>query len=90
MSNLEKLPTELLVTIFLCSMNMDLPRASPVIGGKLSSEAVYARTVIAAFGPTWEQAYGRHSQRISPSVGDGFAIRRTVHGVGDHELQVSS
>lgn len=86
MSDLEKLPTELLVAIFLHSMNMDLPRSSPVIGGKLSSEVVYTRTVIAAFGPTWENTYGRHRQRIPPN---DFATTHEVHGLADHELQVS-
>lgn len=58
MSHLEKVPTELLVEIFLYSMNMDLPRSSPVIGAKLSSELIYTRTVIAAFGSTWHDGYG--------------------------------
>jgi hypothetical protein len=80
MSNLEKLPTELLVAIFFYSMNMDLPRSSPVIGGKLSNEVVYTRIVIAAFGPTWEYAYGRHRKRCN------FAQKHEVHA----ELQVSS
>jgi hypothetical protein len=50
MSALEKLPTELLETVFLYCLNLDLPRASPVIGGKLGSEVVYLRTVVSAFG----------------------------------------
>ena len=57
MSLLERLPTELLEEIFLYCMNLDLPRSSPVIGGKLSSEVVYTRTVLAAFENTWEWYY---------------------------------
>lgn len=63
MSNLEKLPTELLLEIFLHSMNIDLPRSSPVIGGKLTSELVYTRTIIVAFGPTWDAGYGNYILR---------------------------
>ena len=50
MSRLEKLPTELLEKVFLYCFNLDLPRASPVIGGKLSSDHIYMRTMIKAFG----------------------------------------
>lgn len=57
MSPLERLPTEILEQIFFHSMNFDLPRSSPVIGWKLSSEAVYNRTIISAFGVTWEMYY---------------------------------
>lgn len=60
MSNLEKLPTELMVEIFFHSMNIDLPRSSPVIAGKLTSELVYIRTVIEVFGPTWKEGYGNY------------------------------
>ncbi|EPE26673.1 hypothetical protein GLAREA_02586 [Glarea lozoyensis ATCC 20868] len=54
MSLLERLPTELLETVYLYALNINLPRASPIISGKLSSELIYHKTVIAAFGPTWE------------------------------------
>ena len=53
MSSLERLPVELLEKIFLFCMNLDLPRSSPVVGGKLSSEIIYSQTLINAFGPTW-------------------------------------
>lgn len=54
MSDLEKLPIELLEKVFLYCMNLDLPRSSPIIGGKLSSELIYTQTVINAFSPQWE------------------------------------
>ena len=63
MSALEKLPTELLETVFLYCMNLDLARSSPVIAGKLSSELMYSRTVIAAFGPTWDRWHGQERHR---------------------------
>ncbi|RAL65989.1 hypothetical protein DID88_005650 [Monilinia fructigena] len=59
MSQLEKLPTELLETIFLYCLNLSLPACSPVIGGKLSSETVYSKTIIAAFDPIWDEWYGK-------------------------------
>ena len=58
MSALEKLPWEVLETIFLHCLNLEMPRASPVIAGKLSSEATFLRAMMAAFGPTWDQYYG--------------------------------
>jgi hypothetical protein len=59
MSLLERLPTEILETVFLYCLNLELPRASPVIAGKLSSEIVYLHTILSAFGPTWEKWHGR-------------------------------
>lgn len=69
MSSLEKLPTELLEKVFYYCMNLDLPRSSPVIGGKLSSEGVYVRTVLAAFDETWEDWYGKN---FAPAFNVGF------------------
>jgi hypothetical protein len=54
MSQLERLPTELLEKVYLFAMNINLPRASPIIGGKLSSEIIYLKTIAAAFNYTWQ------------------------------------
>ncbi|TGO28531.1 hypothetical protein BPAE_0026g00210 [Botrytis paeoniae] len=59
MSELEKLPTEILEQIFFGCWNLSLPACSPVIGGKLSSVAVYNKIIIAAFGPVWDKWYGQ-------------------------------
>ena len=40
-------------------MNFDLPRASPIISGKLSSESIYIKILLSAFKPIWDRAYGR-------------------------------
>lgn len=56
MSTLEKLPTELVESIFLHSMNINLPLASPTICGKLSSESTYIKSLMSAFGPCWAKA----------------------------------
>ncbi|KAI9730145.1 MAG: magnesium ion transporter [Claussenomyces sp. TS43310] len=59
MSLLEKLPTEILERVFLFCLNFDMPRASPVLCGKLSSQHVYVEAVMAALDPTWEESYAR-------------------------------
>lgn len=53
MSNLEKLPTELLEKVFFFCMSLDLPRSSPIIAGKLSSELIFMQAVNSAFEDTW-------------------------------------
>ncbi|KAM3075877.1 magnesium ion transporter [Clarireedia jacksonii] len=58
MSLLEKLPTELLETIFLLCLNLALPNCSPIIGAKLSSDIIYRKLIIAAFDPTWDAYLG--------------------------------
>lgn len=55
MSLLERLPVELLETVYQYAMNLALPRSSPTIAGKLSSEMIYIKTASAVFEPTWQQ-----------------------------------
>ena len=45
---LEKLPVELLETIFLQNLNISLPQASPIIGEKLASKHVESQLVLRA------------------------------------------
>lgn len=93
MSLLEKLPTELMVEVFIHSMNTDLPRSSPVIAGKLTSELVYIRTVIEAFGPTWENGFGKYTKGNRGRVGVDFppdVSNKDLDRKGDAGLQVSS
>jgi hypothetical protein len=86
MSNLEKLPVELLEKVFLSCMNLELPRSSPVIAGKLSSDIVYLHTILAAFSPTWDTWHARGGlQWVEPGEDDGI----TCIFDGDHKLQVS-
>ncbi|KUJ23528.1 uncharacterized protein LY89DRAFT_635836 [Mollisia scopiformis] len=70
MSDLEKLPTEILEVIFLFCLNINLPNASPVIAGKLSSPIIYNKTLLAAFGPTWASSHGRKSIGLKDRGGD--------------------
>jgi hypothetical protein len=85
MSPLEKLPTELLEKVFLYCMNLELPRSSPVIAGKLSSDVVYLHMITAAFGPTWEiwHAHGRF-QSVKGNEQDSSSSASE----DDHTLQV--
>lgn len=59
MSSLERLPTEILEKVFLFALNFDMPRASPVLAGKLGSRYIHIETIVAAFGPTWDRRYAR-------------------------------
>ena len=78
MSLLERLPMELLEKVFFYCVNLDFPRSSPVICGKLSSEVVYTRTILAAFEDTWERYY-----TSPPDI-----LLSPIHG--DDKLQVRS
>lgn len=64
-------------------MNFEMPRASPVLAGKLSSRYILVETVIAAFGPTWEHRYAYVKR-------GGFDLWQSVlEGVsGDPRMQV--
>lgn len=81
MSSLESLPTELLIDIFLLSLNLELPRSSPIIAGKLSSERTILDTIIGVFEPTWTYLIDRPCH-ISHDITDANDIP------GDPLLQV--
>lgn len=55
---LQSLPVELLESIFLYSANLALPRASHLIGAKLSGKATLLRLFMAVFHETWDQWFG--------------------------------
>lgn len=81
MSALERLPTELLERVFHFCLNLGLPRASPIVGAKLSSTTVFNGTMFAAFGPTWDSWYGR--EKVVEEVEGNDEISDD----GDAELQ---
>ncbi|KAG6128252.1 hypothetical protein E4U12_005318 [Claviceps purpurea] len=56
--SLQNLPVELLESIFLYSMNLALPRSSPLIGVKLSAKATRLQVFIMGFDDTWSQCFG--------------------------------
>jgi hypothetical protein len=92
MSSLEKLPAELLVEIFINCMNLNLPRSSPVIGGKLTSGIVYIRAINEAFSSTWSEGYG-HYRRGSPSFhNEIYPLTEfpTQAAIQEQDLQVSN
>ena len=61
-------------------MNLDLPRASPIIAGKLSSRLTIVEAITNAFSSTWEYYY---------ELVKGNGSTRTQIS-GDPKLQVCS
>ncbi|KAJ6781291.1 hypothetical protein PWT90_07977 [Aphanocladium album] len=57
-TNLDRLPAEILESILLYSGSVALPRASPIIGAKLSSRATLLRFFIWGFHDTWDHWFG--------------------------------
>ncbi|KAJ3472990.1 hypothetical protein NLG97_g10587 [Lecanicillium saksenae] len=57
-TNLDTLPAEILESVLLYSGSVALPRASPIIGAKLSSRATLLRFFIWGFHDTWDQWFG--------------------------------
>lgn len=55
---LESLPAELLELVLLYSCSLALPRASPLLGARLSGRATLLRLVMAVFHDTWDQCFG--------------------------------
>ncbi|KAJ5924129.1 hypothetical protein N7466_008316 [Penicillium verhagenii] len=81
LSMLEALPVELIEKIFLASpdVNINLPRASPVLAAALSSERVYRLLILYAFweDPTTDQTdypqdHPGSSYRGSPTIRNAF------------------
>lgn len=85
LSFLESLPTEILQTIFLYCLNLDLPRASPLLGAKLSNEHIYLQSVLLVFSPSWEQ---RLSQVTRLLEHDTARESELLVSAGDPVLQV--
>ncbi|KAI0143767.1 hypothetical protein GGR57DRAFT_482898 [Xylariaceae sp. FL1272] len=52
------LPLEILEQIFWLSENVNLPKASPLIGSRLSGPPTLRKTFTQAFGPTWDVWFG--------------------------------
>ena len=91
MSALECLPIEILASIFLYCMDFDFPRCSPVIARKLSSAAIYKRTIMVAFGPVWNLWHG-YSDHFPPKASETDISEDASFIVydrpGDHILEV--
>ncbi|KAI1259850.1 hypothetical protein F5Y18DRAFT_407941 [Xylariaceae sp. FL1019] len=52
------LPLEILEQIFWWSENVNLPKASPLLGSRLSGPPTLRKTFNQAFGPTWDVWFG--------------------------------
>ncbi|KAG6195206.1 hypothetical protein E4U50_000343 [Claviceps purpurea] len=82
--SLQTLPVELLEMIFLCSMNLALPRASPLLGAKLSAKSTRLRAFMMGFHDTWDQCFGIPNLEVCDLLGkDGREIE------GDYKLQTA-
>ena len=72
---LQHLPQELLEIIFLYSMNVALPRSSPILGRKLSSRAVTLEFVLRSFFLTVDHSTNYRDRKTS---GDPFIQSRLL------------
>ncbi|QPC69913.1 hypothetical protein HYE68_000665 [Fusarium pseudograminearum] len=78
---LQTLPAEIIESIFLYSANVDLPRASPVIGAKLSGRVTLIRFLMWAFYDTWDQCFGNLSTdpaKDKSDVGGDRQLQSTI------------
>ncbi|KAG6102796.1 hypothetical protein E4U31_003256 [Claviceps sp. LM219 group G6] len=65
-------------------MNLALPRASPLLGAKLSAKSTRLRAFMMGFHDTWDQCFGIPMLEISDSIRDiGMELK------GDEELQTA-
>ncbi|KAG6102802.1 hypothetical protein E4U31_003262 [Claviceps sp. LM219 group G6] len=65
--SLQGLPVELLEIIFLYSMNVALPRSSPLLGAKLSGKATLYRVFMAVFHDIfWEWSFAKCKGESNP------------------------
>ncbi|KAI0172482.1 hypothetical protein GGR52DRAFT_409296 [Hypoxylon sp. FL1284] len=72
----KKIPLEVMERIFWLSSNMNLPRASPLIGRLLSGRSTLQMTFISAFEPTWDCEWD--SYRCRSSSGSGLLGNPTL------------
>lgn len=67
---LERLPTELLETIFLHNLNISLPQASPIIGSKLASKHVKTQLVLRVCSVGRRDTYSCEQAALFPTIAD--------------------
>lgn len=70
-SSFECLPIELVEKIFLYSLNINLPRASPYLAASLSSEHIYRLLILLAFWDN-DKVYDSRYNSYNPFEGDGL------------------
>ncbi|KEY68649.1 hypothetical protein S7711_00528 [Stachybotrys chartarum IBT 7711] len=78
-ATIETLPAETLELIFLYSQNLALPRASGIVGRKLSARSTFIRLFIQAFCDTWNQGFGLPLRR---SNGEKIWCRQKLSRAG--------
>ena len=94
-----ELPLEILERIFIFSENLNLARASPLLGRMLSGRPTLVALVIQAFGPTWDTEIdtGKHGspeialrvlEHVATAVEDRSGRVETSPILGNPDLQV--
>lgn len=74
LSRLESLPVELLQAIFLYTLNINLPLASPYLGLALSSEHLYTKLILLAFSGIGQ----RHSEGMLHEDVTSASLQTTI------------
>ncbi|KAG6032824.1 hypothetical protein E4U19_007161 [Claviceps sp. Clav32 group G5] len=85
--SLQTLPVELLESIFLYSMDLALPRASPLLGAKLSAKSTRLRAFMMGFHDTWDQCFGIPMHEVCESIRRGEL--GAIELKDDDELQIA-
>lgn len=88
-SPIENLPLEILEPILLYCRSFALPRASHLIGAKLSGKATLFKLFFAAFHDTWKQGFGKTSRGPASFLLEGSdkMLSELESFAGDPELQ---
>jgi hypothetical protein len=86
-ATIEELPTEILQRILLLSRELNFPRASLVIGYRLSPKSFLSEMVLQAFAPTWDNWFGCLKRNVISY--HGWLDDKERFG-GDQVFQVSS
>ncbi|KAI9375834.1 hypothetical protein BJX61DRAFT_62228 [Aspergillus egyptiacus] len=81
LSRLESLPVELIEKIFLYSLNVNLPRASRLLAGAVSSERIYRALTLLAF---WNDSASQGSAEAAETAKGTESAAATV--VGEREI----
>lgn len=79
-----EIPLEIMERFLILSENMNFPMCSPLLGRLLSGRHTLVAVVLAAFGPTWEVAFGARL------IEDCWSFRGQGSPLGNPVFQVRS
>ena len=75
---LERLPTELLEAIFLHTLNLSLPQASPILGSKLASDHVKTQLVLKVYGEGEMKPFPPEQTALFPAMTDQAEVQSAI------------